>query len=459
MDIKLDISQKLTLSHNMMLSAEILQMSSIELVDYIKELSVENPVLEYELKREEGAEDEAAALKSKLEWLDGSDEQNRIYYNQDSDDKNSDMWNFDGSKGESLEENLLGQLSVLNLKREVYILSKYIIQNMDRNGYVKETKEDLYDIFKPFKKIKNEYIDEAFKLVQSFEPAGVGAADLKECLLLQMARKEVKDEFTEAVIKNHLEDVAKNRLPAIAKDMRTDIEQVQRAVLVIKKLNPRPGNSFSSDEASSYVVPDIALEQDGDDFKITLSDKYFPIVRVNRQYSSMLDMDISDAAREYVASKLRQATWAMKCIEKRNQTLTETMRVIADIQREFFLEKSGSIKPMKLADVAARVGIHESTVSRAVRNKYVQCCRGVFALSYFFCGGLGGGAGDSAKSSPDSIKAKLKRIIDNEDSKCPLSDRALTELLNAEGVEISRRTVAKYRESMGIGAASMRKSF
>ena len=218
MDLKLEVSQKLKLSQNMMISAEILQMSSNELIEYIKEFSEENPVVECE--ENNNIDDKFEMMKEKLEWLQSSDFQNNTYYNDD--EKDSDDWKYKEIQGESLFEYLMSQLNVLNLEREVFIIAKYIIQNMDSNGYVRESSDDLYKIFKPFN-IDRITIEEAFAVVQTFEPLGVGAKSLSECLMIQLRAMDKRNELAEIIVEKELENLGKNKIPTIAKNLKAKV--------------------------------------------------------------------------------------------------------------------------------------------------------------------------------------------------------------------------------------------
>ena len=454
MDLKLEVSQKLKLSQNMMLSAEILQMSNNELIEYIKEFSVENPVVECE--ENNNIDDKFEMMKEKLEWLQSSDFQNNTYYNDD--EKDNDDWKYKEIQGESLFEYLMSQLNVLNLEREVFVIAKYIIQNMDNNGYVKESANDLYKIFKPFG-ISRVTIEEAFAVVQTFEPLGVGAKSLSECLMIQLRAMDERNELAEIIVEKELENLGKNKIPAISKNLKAKIEDVIEAVSIIKNLNPKPGSSFVSDRNFNYVIPEIIVEEKSDgNFNIIIEDNNLPVIRIGEQYKNIMSYDIADETKEYVCKKVKQAEWVISCIAKRQQTLRKTMETIVDTQKEFFKKECGELKPMRLVDVAEKIDMHESTVSRAIKEKYVQCSHGVYPLSRFFIKGIVKDDGYDMTSS-DAVKKKIKSIIDNENKTSPLSDRVITEMLNNEGIEISRRTVAKYRESLNLPSASGRKKF
>lgn len=456
MDLILTTSQKLMLSQKMMQSAEILQMSSQELVEYMKELSIENPVVEYEEKTPE--ETHFDLVKKKLEWLDATDEQNKIYYREEKDEEsNNDMWNFKENVGENLEEYLLSQINVLPIKKNRMRVAHYLVECINSNGYLDDTIENIAQRLH----VQDLVVQEMLSLIQSLEPLGVGARDLKECLMIQIKACEIRNPLAEAIIEHDLEILGKNQLPLIAKKYKTPLEKVTEACALIKSLNPKPGNSFASNKNLEYITPDVLVVKEKGEFQIILNDSYFPKVRINTYYKNIITEDSSDKAKDYVCDKMKQAEWAIKCISKRNTTLLKTVTVIVDLQKAFFERGPGHMHPMKLMDVAERIEMHESTVSRAVRDKYIQCSWGVFALGTFFNTGVSSkdAGGGEEKITPETIKMKMKEIIRKENKQCPFSDREITEKLNEMGIEISRRTVAKYREAIGILGATGRREY
>ncbi len=451
MELILTTSQKLTLSQRMLQSTEILQMSSAELIDYVKEMAIENPVVECE-EKEAALSEHFDILKRRLDWLSKSDEQNKTYYREERNEESSDLWVYhDGEKGD-LSNYLLEQINVVKKDEETLKLARFIIQSLEPTGYLKENVKSIAKITgKTESKVK-----EVLELVQSLEPAGVGASSLKECLLIQVKRKGIKNPLVEKIINEELEDLGKNHINIIAKKLKVNQAEVIEACGIIKSLNPKPGNSFSSDENLQYIIPDIIVIKDEDDYKIIINESYMPKVSIGSYYKDILK-DKDNSAKEYVAEKIRQAEWVMKCISRRKTTLSKTVETMMEMQREFLDKGPGNLNAMKLGDIAEKIDMHESTVSRAVRDKYLQCSWGVFPLSYFFSKALA--AADDETVSQEKIKSKIKKIIDKEDKSSPLSDRIITEMLNAEGIKISRRTVAKYREALNILGASGRKGY
>lgn len=457
MDLVLTTSQKLALSQRMLQSAEILQMSSQELVEYVQELAVENPVVECEENKEE--QEKFDQLKRKLEWLDEADEQNKTYYKEEKEDEsNNDMWNFKQNEGETLYDYLISQINVLSMDTDRLLTAHYIIECVNKNGYIEDSVEEMASCLG----MPISLVEEMLAVVQGFEPEGVGARSLKECLLLQLKRLEKPCLLAEKIVENELETLAKNQLHIIAKHMKVSIDDVISARGIIRSLNPKPGNSFRSERNLEYITPDVIVIREKGEYEIVLNDYYFPRISINSYYKSIIKgKDSSVEDKEYVSGKIKQAEWAMKCISKRNTTLVKTLEIIICMQKAFFDYGPGHLKPLRLIDVAEQIEMHESTVSRAARDKYLQCSWGIFPLNYFFSSGVSAKTKDNNqdKITPESIKIKIKDIIEEENVKTPFSDREITERLNAMGIDISRRTVAKYRETMGILGASGRKGY
>ncbi len=453
MDIKMEVSQQIVLSQKMIQSARILQMSSQELEDYLNETAMENPVVEVEEKYDPG--DERQDLSRKLEWLEGSDEQNRIYYSQDNDeDDKQGVQNLSDNRGEDLGEYLESQLMVPALSDQERQVASYLIGMLDARGYYTED---------PQESARRTGSDEGtvlrmLHLIQTFDPAGVGARNLSECLLLQMDRREISDPTARRIAEEYLPEIARNRLPSVAKKMKVSVDEVQRALGVIRTLNPKPGNSFSSRENLKYIVPDVTVVKLDGYFEILINEYMYPSIQISPYYSRMAKETGDRETREYIDGKIRQAEWVMQCISQRNSTLLNVARSIVDHQIRFFEKGKGHLVPLRMTEVAQEFGMHESTVSRAVRDKYLQCAHGVYPMNYFFTGAASRQSNGASVSS-DRVKTMLRDIIDSENHNKPYSDRILSEMLARKGIAVSRRTVAKYRESMGIRDASGRKVF
>lgn len=453
MDLKLQTVQSQVLSQKMIQSAQILQMSSQELEAYMKEISLENPVIDLDEQYETGSYD--GEIRRKIEWLESSDEQNRVYYNNDyTEDGERDCWNFDTEEGESLAEYLLSQLLTKNLTKQQVKIAEYIVNCLDGKGYFTEDKAQL---------AKNlgtdtDRVEEVLSMLKKLEPAGICAESLAECLLLQLERKGMSTPVLRNIVENYLELVGKNQLHVIAKKLKIPVETVQADCELIKGLNPKPGASFCSRETLKYITPDVTVVKLGGYYEILLNEYMYPKITINSYYKGMLQEDTPKEAKAYIGEKVRQAEWVMNCISQRNKTLLQVTKTIVDMQENFFLKGQGYLESMRQADVAGKLSVHESTVSRAVRDKYLQCSWGIFPMNYFFSKGIASENGQGAVT-PEKIKQLMAEIIDGENKKKPYSDRVISEKLNEKGVHISRRTVAKYREQAQIKDAGGRREF
>ncbi|MFR7476881.1 RNA polymerase factor sigma-54 [Frisingicoccus sp.] len=455
MDIRLSVTQNQILSQKMIQSMEILQMSSQELSEYIKEVSLENPVVDIEDAYE--TPDKAGDLVKKLEWLDSIDERNRIYYRQeyggeDSDDKR--LMDYSENMGEELSEYLLHQLLTVELTDLQYDVIQFMVYSLDSKGYMEENLEDVAARFDT----EVAFVEEQLKLLQGLDPAGVCARNLRECLLLQLDREPGEDAAARKIVSDYLELLGKNQLHVISKKMKLPMEQVIEACDHIKELNPKPGSGFDARGHLKYITPDVTVVKLANYYEILLNEYTYPKIGINHFYKKVLETESSKETQNYIIEKIRQAEWIQNCIGQRNSTLMRVAKCIVDYQAEFFKLGTGHLKPLRLQDVAEILEVHESTVSRAIRDKYLQCAWGIYPLNYFFSKSIAAG-NSSGKITTEQVKQLMTAIIDEEDKKKPLSDRVITERLVERGVKICRRTVAKYREEMGVKDASGRKSF
>lgn len=448
------------LSMSMKQSMEILQMGSQELLEYIQDQVQENPVLEMEEKYGKG--DDTAVLQRKLEWLESTDAQNRYYHQQDTEDDEKDPISNYGTVDER-EENLylyvLSQLEVMDLEPELLPVGRFLVESLNQNGWLDESVEDLAEeLGKPV-----EEVEKALAAVQSLEPAGVGARNLSECLVLQLQRRHEDSELAIRIARDYLDPLSKSRYGLIAKSLGVCQEEVRTACDLIRTLNPRPGGGFAARENLVYINPDLFVVNFPDHFELLTNDYFFPDLNISGYYCRMLKSTEDNEVKDYLMGKVRQAKWVVHSIEQRRSTLLRCAECILELQEEFFRRGPGHLKPMCLADIAQKVGVHESTVSRTVRDKYLQCASGVYPLSYFFSRSLGAPAArpgtEENTSSPDFAKALLKKLIGGEDKHKPLSDQKLCERMAREGCELSRRTVAKYRDELGIPSTTGRKQY
>lgn len=451
MELSLQLQQKQVLSQKMQQSVEILQMNALALSEYAKELAEENPLLEWS-EEEETTEIRKEKLLQKLEWLEEADEQNRSLYRMEQEQEEREDSRFGRTEGQSLREYLLFQINILKIPEDNKKVLRFLAESTAESGYLEaDAVECLIERYQLKKTTAARILSE----FQTLDPPGVGARDLRECLLLQLKQKNASP-VTIKIVETHLDDLAKNHLSRIAKALKLRQEELAAALEEIRSCQPKPGSGFAGEGAVEYVIPDILVERKGEELTVTVNGAMLPRLKISHAYVKLLREGANAETEEYIAQKLKQAEWALQCISKRESTLQQVAEYIVQHQKAFFLCPHGQLAPLKMADVAEGLGIHESTVSRGVKEKYLQCERGVFPLHAFFSKAM---AKKEETVSVDSIKERLRTIINEENKQKPLSDRELTERLEAEGFQISRRTVAKYREAMGIAGASGRKVY
>jgi RNA polymerase sigma-54 factor len=352
----------------------------------------------------------------------------------------------------TLGDHLRSQLSVSLLSDEVRDAAESIIGNLDEDGYLSASLEEIASLGDH----TMEEIEAAVKVVQSLDPAGVGARNLRECLLLQLESMNGRGGVAWQIVSNHLRLVETRQLRELAKVLGRPVEHIETAVSVIRRLNPRPGLRYSGPGAR-VVEPDVYFTKDGEDYIIQMNDEDVPQLRLNAQYRKMLDRDngATKEVRDYVRERYTSAIQLMKNIEQRKQTILKVCQAIVRRQTDFLTNGIDQLKPMMIKEVAEEVGVHPSTVSRAVANKYVHTPQGVFELRYFFSEAVQGPSG--AGTPLLLLKRKVKKMIEDEDSAHPLTDEQITLLLQAEGINVTRRTVAKYREDMKIPSTHQRR--
>ncbi len=352
----------------------------------------------------------------------------------------------------TLPDHLRQQLSVSLLSDGVRDAAESIIGNLDEDGYLIASLDEIASMGEH----KPEEVQAALKAVQSLEPAGVGARDLRECLLLQIESKNGRGGVAWQIVSSHLRLLETRQFKELAKVLGRPQEHIDIAVNMIRHLNPRPGIRYSGAGARA-VEPDVYFIKDGDDYIIQMNDEEVPQLRLNSQYRKMLDRDngATKEVRDYVRDRYTSAIMLMKNIEQRKQTIQRVCEVIKRRQLEFLAQGIDFLKPMMIKDVAEEVGVHPSTVSRAVANKYCHTPQGVFELRYFFSESVQGPSGADVPLL--LLKRKVKKMIEDEDSRRPLTDEQITSLLQAEGIDVTRRTVAKYREDMKIPSTHQRR--
>lgn len=455
MELSLQVQQKQILSQKMQQSVEILQMNAVTLSEYIREFAEENPLVEWN-EEKEPVQQENTELLQKLEWLEEADEQNRSLYRMEheQEEKERETNAFGRKEGQSLREFLLFQINIQKIPAGHKAVLRFLAESTAESGYLEKDAIEMMMEKYPMKKSTAARILAQF---QTLEPSGVGARNLQECLLIQLKQKNASA-LSMKVTRNYLDELAKNRLSYIAKAEKISMERLMRALQEIRSCQPKPGSGFAGEDSVQYVVPDVLVERRGEEFIVTTNTTVMPRLTVSHSYVKLLREKADAQTEEYITEQLKRAEWALQCISRRESTLQQVVEAIVEKQRNFFSEPQGQLVPLRLVDIAEQLNIHESTVSRAVKEKYLQCERGVFPLHTFFSKAMAK-AETAENISADSIKNRLRAIIDAEEKTEPLSDRELTERLTAEGVQICRRTVAKYREAMGIAGASGRKRY
>lgn len=451
----MDLQQSQVLSHRMIQSAEILQMSSQELEHYINEAALENPVMEFteRLSSLDVTEDKI----KKYEWLNSLDDDNRYtYYSQDRDEESDkrEMWNYNLDEGETLSDYLWSQIISVDYSKSETDVIKYMLECLDARGYMEESYKDISKIFN----ISEEKVESLHNDLKKLEPAGICASNLKDCLILQLIRVKCDSAIMRTIINDYLDLLAKNQIPAIAKRLKCPLEDAVKYCSIIKKLNPKPGSCFCSREQLKYIVPDVTIVKFKEYYEILLNEHLYPSIEVNSYYKQLSKEQDSEDVKDYLQSKIKQTEWIKNCVAQRNITLMNVTKAILKFQEDFFSNGNHHLKTLRLQDVARMLDIHESTVSRAVRKKYLQCSWGIYPMNYFFSKGIS--MPEESKSiSTLQIKQALVDLIENENKLKPYSDRILSEKLEDQGIHISRRTVAKYREEMGIYDTSGRKHY
>ena len=463
---------------------QILQFNTQELDSFVQDQLLANPILEKAEKAEETdyPQNEGETTAGTQELAGGDTFPEETYESRETreekeidwveqlrereyDDISYSQWQQTAEKSDysyeqflsadiTLTDYLMLQLQMVNMKPTCKEIAKYLVEALDENGYLTISTEEVAVIFG----VRECRVAEALKIVQGFDPVGVGARDLKECLLIQMAYYGDDTEETRAIIENHLEDIAANRMGLIAKAVGITVNEVQDISDIIRTLEPKPGRQFGSSADNRYIIPDVTVEKIGEEYVVTVNDTTAPRLNVSPYYHKMLrEADKDSTISKYLTGRLNSALWLIKSIEQRRQTIFNVVSAVVRYQVDFFELGQKHLKTLTLKQIADELGIHESTVSRSVNGKYMQTPRGLFEIKYFFTSGVAGSDGLGIAS--ESVKTFIREIIEKEDPKAPCADQAISEMLCARGIEISRRTVAKYRDEMNIASSSKRKRY
>ncbi len=448
--LTIEQKQTLAMTPELIQAIQILQFNNQELSEFVQNELLENPVLESE--KPSGLED--VDIRDKI--VESNYEENTYKqweYAPNDDDGDYSYEQYVAIKT-TLTDYLLEQLQFSKLKGDKLRAGTYIVEAIDENGYLTVSVDEIATALSMSPKI----VEKALDVVQTFEPAGVGARDLKECLIIQLASKGLLTDEIEFVINNMLEDLAANKIAVIAKKIGIKNAEAQEISDLIKSLEPKPGAQYDSEKNIKYIIPDIYVEKIDGEYVVTNNDSSVPHLMISSYYNKLSsEAKEDDELNKYLNNRFNSAMWLIKSIEQRKQTIYNVASAIVQYQQDFFDKGERFLKTLTLKQIAEEVDVHESTVSRSINGKYLQCSRGVFELKYFFTSGVQSSGGDSVSSN--SIKSIIKEIIDGENQKKPYSDQDIAQQLKEKGIEISRRTVAKYREDMNILSSSKRRRF
>lgn len=470
--LDLKLTQSLVMTPQLQLAIRLLQLSMIELVEVVREEVQTNPVLEdsveadgdVEARQEPPVDNQPPEMDWQAYLEEGQDfRSGGIDFNEREED---DFMSNISSSGGSLDEHLVWQLQMLGLQGSEAELGEYIVGNIAQDGYLRiidatgmsdvEAEAASLSEIAAHTGAETGLVASVLARIQQFDPAGVGARSLRECLLIQARALPVRDTVVEEIIAHHLDNLARRNFKAIAKGLGIKVEDVAEAARSINKyLNPTPGAGFGADD-SRAIVPDIFIQKVGDDYVILLNEDGLPKLKISSYYRELLKNGAGDQAKGYIQEKLKSAVWLIKSVHQRQRTIYKVVECIVKFQREFLDNGLRFLKPIVLKDVAEQIGMHESTVSRVTSNKYVQTPRGLFELKYFFSTGMSNS--DGSDTTVEYIKEKVRDIIRSEDSKDPLSDKRIVELLKESGIVVARRTATKYREALGFQSSNRRKA-
>ncbi|RQW88176.1 MAG: RNA polymerase sigma-54 factor [Geobacter sp.] len=472
---QMKLSQQLVMTPQLQQAIKLLQLSRLELQDLVSQELEENPVLDESLELEEIKETDTLEITEKetapqegsevftevtageetlqdMDWAAYLDSYNYSSGEQYYDDDDRPSYENLLTKKTTLFDHLLWQLKLSRVTEQEILVGSEIIGNIDEEGYLRSTLADIALTCS----VDEDFVESVLKKVQEFDPIGVGARNLQECLLLQVKQLGMEGSVVEAMLLYHLKDLELRKYKQIAKSLGIDFNDVLVGAKIISGLDPKPGRQFSQEDVH-YISPDIFVYKVGEEFVVVLNDEGMPNIRINPLYtgegrSTGLD---NQKAEEYINEKMRSALWLIKSIHQRQRTIYRVSKSIVKFQRNFFERGIAYLKPLVLRDIAEDIGMHESTISRVTTNKYMQTPQGLLELKFFFNSGISTVAGDDMAS--ESVKNIIKEIVDGEDPRKPFSDQRIAEILSAQKITIARRTITKYREMLKIGSSSERK--
>lgn len=477
------LTQQLVMTPQLQQAIKLLQLSRLELAETVQQEMEQNPLLEEEVSADEsGPTDSGNDFQGESEFADNSqasgDKTSEVSIEEKSQTLNEIDWtdyaneyenlpSFKPSedsdfpsrldiltKKTNLQSHLQWQLNFSDLTDEEKEIGNFVIGNLNRDGFLDASSEDILTTTGCSKEMAERMIT----VIQEMDPAGVGARDVKECLLLQLQRLGLGDSLSARIIKEHLHLLETKNYLAIIRSTKCSKTDVLHAVDIITGLDPHPGRQYS-DEEPQYIIPDVYVHKMGEEYVILLNDEGLPRLRVSSYYRDILKNKIQtpdSGTKDYIQDKLKSAVWLIKSIQQRQRTIYRVVESLIRFQREFFEHGVAFLRPLVLRDVAEDLGMHESTISRVTSNKYVHTPQGTFELKYFFNSAIERHDGGDALSS-ESIKNRIRQIVQAENHQKPLSDNAIAQIFKKENIKLARRTVAKYREQLGILPSKMRK--
>ncbi|MBI5582697.1 MAG: RNA polymerase factor sigma-54 [Deltaproteobacteria bacterium] len=470
---QLKLSQQLIMTPQLQQAIKLLQLSRLELLETLHQEIEANPILEENAEEEteygpseQTAEEPAPPVDAPvsevaiserdledMDWDNYLNEYSSPRHEGGGEERELPAFENILSRKTSLTDYLLWQLSLSNFSPEDQRIGEELIGNLDKNGYLTSSVADVAAAVQ----VEPARVEETLRRIQEFDPPGVAARDLKECLLLQARILYSDQPWVAEILENHIGYLENKNYAALAKALQAPPEEIQQAVQIILQMDPKPGRAFSVEEPQ-YISPDIFVYKVGEEYVIVLNDDGLPRLRINSFYRQALSQknEIPEGTRDYIQEKLRSALWLIKSIQQRQRTIYRVTESIFKFQRPFLDYGISHLKPLILRDVAEDVQMHESTISRVTTNKYVYTPQGIYELKYFFNSSLPGANGESVAS--ESVKEKIRQLIAKEDPRRPLSDQEITERLQEEKIHIARRTVAKYRELLTILPSSKRRN-
>lgn len=475
-ELNTEQTQQLSLTPEMVQSLKILRLGGEDLLEYIFDAVAENPVLDvneddladrqvvaasdvtpddtedaYGDKYDGGMEeDEIEEPDQDIGWQTYYDGEPAVYGGFSYDSEYRDQYEFAADSYESLAEHLGSQLDMTEAPFLVKAVADYIIQTLDKNGYMTLTLSDIQGELN----VDRKTAEDALSIVQSFDPVGVGASSLSECLEMQLRDIDKWDSVYETILERHTRDIADNRLGRIARDMGLRLSDVQERADVLRSLEPKPGNGFSGSGSVRYIIPDVKVKKIEGKYHVYINRASSPRLMIRDEYLEMMEQTGDADVKDFLSEHMSSASWLIKALKQRSATMMKVTMEVVRRQRAFFDEGRGALRALTMKDVAEAIGVHESTVSRAVNDKYLLCSQGVFSMKYFFTGAVSYG---SSGASAESVKVLISKMVNAENRAEPMSDRSIAEAIHITGVRISRRTVAKYREELGIPSSSVRR--